>query len=29
LLNELLMWTTPVEMFLRTRRRDRVAPLRC
>ena len=29
LLNELFMWTTPVGMFLRTLRRERLAPLRC
>ena len=29
LLNELFMCTTPVGMFLRTLRRDRLAPLRC
>ena len=29
LLNELFMWTTPVGMFLRTLRRDRLPPLRC
>src|SRR3712207_5062776 len=29
LLNELFMCTTPVGMFLRTLRRERVAPLRC
>lgn len=29
LLKELLMWTTPVVTFLRTLRRDRLAPRRC
>jgi hypothetical protein len=29
LLNELFMCTTPVVTFLRTLRRDRLAPLRC
>ena len=29
LLNELFMCTTPVGMFLRTRLREREAPLRC
>jgi hypothetical protein len=29
LLKELFMWTTPVGMFLRTLRRERLAPLRC
>jgi hypothetical protein len=29
LLNELFMCTTPVGMFLRTLRRERLAPLRC